>query len=296
MIVATRVELRWCKSTACISPMHSNVHLAAKVLGPRQNQEKTESKRLEGVPQQLSLGNRKKTKTKNSRPEKMSSEVIQRLITHLVKPQAYPPAFDSLPTRTCRRRWVSKKDVAIVSESFRLTEGHRQFLVVTVANTTAVCYVDCWRIKSISIWCNNDVEDATTVTIFPVTGDIDSNTFNDRESGFTCSSRSEAKPGCMKIIPARDTPLGGWHKTSTVNATGSLFTINVNNGGASSGDWGTTTMDIEFEYVENLLGSPQGYSVTISAVASVGSLGGSDLFFPGGGASAMVLQNINRLI
>lgn len=274
-------------------PMESNRHLTAKVLGPRQNPEKTVNKRVEGLPKQLVKGNRKVSNRGGK--AKVDQEIINHIITRLVKCSPYPPMYDSLPVRTVRRRWQSREDSAITGQTFRLTEGHRQFLVCTVADTTAVCWVDCWRIKSISIWVNNSDQDPTTCSIYPLTGDIDSNSFNDREAAFTCSSRSQAKPGSMKIIPARDTPLGSWHKTSSVNATGTLFSMSVDNGGANSGSWSTTTMDIEFEYVENLIGSPQGYSVSISATAPVGSIGGSDIFFPAG-QSSMLVMGINRFI
>jgi hypothetical protein len=270
--------------------MLREAQVTPKVVSPKPYSQKPALKRLEGGQKQLQRQPAKKKQVVSN------EQLMARLMTRLGVCPLLPPDYDATPVKRCIRRWTSRNNRAIVDEIFRLTEGHRQFLVVTVANTTAVCYADVWRIKSISIWCNNDVEDPTTVTLRPVTSDIDSNCFNDREASFSCSSRSEALPGHMKILPALDTPLGCWHKTSAVNATGSLFVINIDNGGASSGSWSTTTMDIEFEYVENLIGAPQGYSVTISATASVGTLGGSDMFFPGGGTSCMVLQNINRLI
>jgi hypothetical protein len=84
----------------------------------------------------------------------------------------------------------------------------------------------------------------------------------------------------MEIIPARDTPLGSWHRTSTVNPTGPLFGLDVSYGGASSGNWATITMDIEFEFVLNVIGGPQGFLYT-SAVIVPGTMGGTNLF--GGG-------------
>jgi hypothetical protein len=179
--------------------------------------------------------------------------------------------------------------VAITSQNFNLSQGHRQFLVVTDTAGTAVCYVDVWRIKSISVWTINYVDNATTCEVRPLTTDIDSNSYNDREATYSCSSRSEAQPGAMKIIPATDTPLGSWHKTSTVNSSGTLFNINVNYGGASSGNWATVTLDIEFEYVLNMAGGPQGYSVSTGTLTP-GTLGGANLF-----SSALLLQDVNVL-
>jgi len=196
------------------------------------------------------------------------------LVTHLGKTSRFPPAFDACPSYRCRRRYVSSETVDL-SAGFAMTigYGHQQFLVVTVANTTAATWVDCWRIRAIHVWCINHVENPTSVTIIPTATDLDSNSYNDRDASFTCSSTSEADPGYMVIIPADDCPMGGWHKTSTVNSSGSLFIFQPTYGGASSGDWSTVTMDIEFEFVPHLTGAVGGYtsSITTGALGTVGA-------------------------
>lgn len=197
----------------------------------------------------------------------------QKFKTHLGKTSRFPFAFDACPSFTTRRRFKSAEAVDLsAGASFTIGYGHQQFLVATVASTTAVTWVDCWRIRSIEVWCINHIENPTTVTIIPVSTDLDSNSFNDRDSSFTCSSISEAQPGYMKIIPAEDSPLGGWHKTSNVNSTGSLFIYTPTYGGASSGDWSTQTVDIVFEFVPHLIGSVGAYSSSITS-GSVGTIG-----------------------
>ncbi len=289
--VVAIVEFKWCKSTDGLSTMRVNSIPKAMVeTQPRKNGEKTTDGKLEGASQSALKSRELIVRRAGGRSKKSGSqEVVERLVTRLKHAPRFPPMFDDTPLRCCRRRFVSAENVAITNQNFTLSNGHRQFLVVTDTAGTAVCWVDVWRIKSVSVWCINYVDNATTVTIRPLSTDLDTNNYNDREATYSCSSRSEAEPGSMKIVPARDTPLGSWHKTSTVNATGVLFGLNVNYGGASSGNWATVTIDIEFEYVENMVGSPQGYSVSTSTLTP-GTLGGSNLF-----TSALLLQSVNQL-
>lgn len=216
--------------------------------------------------------------------------VAQAMITRMEPGSLFPPAYNAIPTYRVKRRFVSAEDVAISSSQFQLRHGHNQFMVAT-DSSTLLPYAEMWRIRKISVWALNYVDNATTVTIFPTGTDIDTNNFNDRERAFACSSRSEAEPGHMAIVPARDTPLGSWHKTSTVNSTGSLFVINVDYGGASSGNWATVTLDIDFELVLNTFGLPQGYTRSVTG-ATVGTLYGAD--FPATSAS-LLLQSVNKI-
>jgi hypothetical protein len=205
----------------------------------------------------------------------------------------YPPRIEYLPTRSVVRRFVSSSTVSCNGFTFPLSSGHRQFSVETVADTTAVSWVDVWRITKISMWCNNDVEHSTTVTLYPIGTDTGDNSYNDREAAFSMSSRSESLPGYMSIVPSPYSPLGSWHKTSTVNSSGLLFSLAVEYGGAGASDRGTITMDIHFDYVENMVGSPQGYSVSTTVTPIVaGSLGGFNLY--NSGSACFLLQGVNQ--
>ncbi len=84
--------------------------------------------------------------------------------------------------------------------------------------------------------------------------------------------------------------MGCWHRTSGVNATGSLFIFNVDYGGASTGNWATVTLDIEFEYVLNVTGLPNGYTTTVAST-TIGAMGGASL----GSPFSLLLQDINQL-
>lgn len=212
------------------------------------------------------------------------------LVTAMRPCPTYPPAYNAIPTYRVKRRFVSAEAVAISNLAFTLVRGHNNFMVAT-DSTTLYPYVDMWRIRRISVWTINYVDNATTATIFPVGTDIDTNNFNDRERAFTCSSRSEAMPGHMSIVPARDTPLGSWHKTSNVNSTGNLFIMNVDYGGASSGNWATVTLDLDFEIVLNTFGSAPGYTRAVVG-ASVGTMYGAD-WTPS--VPALLLQSVNKI-
>lgn len=234
----------------------------------------------------LTKGGRKKQTSK-----KFNGAMGARETTHLVQCPRFPPAFNAVPIDRCKRRWQSAEAVAVTNAGFSLATGHNCFEMVTVANTTAIPFVDTWRIRKISVWTINYQDNATTATNLPVGTDTGSNNFNDREVVYTCSSRSEADPGFMAIKPALDTPLGCWHKTSTTNSTANLFILNVDYGGASSGNWATVTMDIDFEYSLNVYGSAQGYTRSLTGTYAVGILGATNW-----AASGMLLQGINVVV
>lgn len=236
----------------------------------------------------LGKANRKKKNGKGSKQGTRGGQSVQsvRLSTVMVRGPRFPPPFEANPTYKCKRRWVSAESVAISNLAFSIASGNYQFKT-NLTTTSGVCFVECWRIKRISVWTINYVDNSTTATIEPAGVDLDTNNFNDRDQVFLCSSRSEAEPGSMVIVPARDTPLGSWHRTSTVNSSATLFTFNVDYGGASSGNWATVTLDIDFEFVLTMVGVPRGYTFT-SGATTAGTLSGSNL-----GSNAMLLQGVN---
>ncbi len=244
---------------------------------------------LEGEQQQSLTKSSARMMTKSSRVKGGDmSQLIDLLITREVKCPRFPPSFDITPVYTCRRRWQSNEAVAVSNYNFTLEDGHKQFLAVIGTSGLSRPIVECWRIKKISVWTINYVDNSTSAILRPLSTDIDTNNFNDREGVFICSSRSEAEPGKMSIVPARDTPLGSWHKTSTVNSSGSLFNFTIDNGGASSGNWATVTLDIEFEFVLNLVGAAAGYSTSSLTITNQGALYGTNL-----ASNGLLLQGIN---
>jgi len=95
----------------------------------------------------------------------------------------------------------------------------------------------------------------------------------------------------MAITPSPATPMGNWHLTSTVNTTQALFLLNVDYGGATTSNWATVTMDIDFEFVLGFVGTPKGYTRTLAVASTIGALGGIPWIF--GGLTIMELQSIN---
>lgn len=238
----------------------------------------------------LVTGSKVAKKGKNGRKGKRFSN--QEVRTVMVFCPRFPPSFQASPTYKVRRRFTSDEDNAISGATFRILDGANQFLNLALSTTSALSYVDCWRIRKVSIWALNYVDNPTTVTFTPAGFDIDTNNFNDREQSFSCSSRSEAEPGRMCIKPAPDTPLGCWHLTNAVNTTGPLFLMTVDPGGANTGNWATVTMDIDFEFVLNQVGGPKGYTKTVPA-GSLGTIGGTNWVI--GGLTLFHLQSVNIL-
>jgi len=197
---------------------------------------------------------------------------------------AFPPQRTFAKKRTEVRRFV--QNAAVANQGFSLANGHDQFLAITSALGAAVPYVDCWRIKKIDVWAISEGNNHTTVTLTPVGTDLTSNMRNDREQIFSITSRSEAQPAHMEIVTSKEQPLGSWHFTSATNFAGTLFAVNVQIGGGASQY--RVTMDITFEVVDNLAGSPLGYGVT-TATTVLGTIGGRNIL------AGMALQGINNL-
>lgn len=253
--------------------MSRNTNEKAMVRGPRQNLKNKSSTGDSGREKPiLKVSVRKSTKGNSYGALRLRIE-------------KFPPDYNASPTYCCRRRFASGTATAITNQTFTLASGHDQFLEVINVAGLATCFVDMWRIKRIFVWCNNFEEHSTTVSILPVGADIDSNSFNDREAVFTCSSRGVALPGSMEISPSRNSPLGQWHETTTVNAAGGLFVMNCNYQGNLT-DFGVITMDIEFDFVINMTGIANGYTIA-TATTTLGTLGGRQWASAGGGMNPL---------
>jgi hypothetical protein len=191
--------------------------------------------------------------------------------THTSRVQSGQPKDRNFaPRREVVRRF--NQSAAVTNQGFPLSAGHDQFLTVTNSGTgAAVPYVDSWRIKKIDLFAWGSTDGfPTTVTLTPVGTDVSSNMINDPEQIFSMTARSATVAKHMRIITSPSRPLGGWHFTSNVNPAGTLFQINI---GSGAGTQRNVIMDITFEIVENLAGSPLGYGV-ITATTTLGTIGG----------------------
>jgi hypothetical protein len=187
----------------------------------------------------------------------VKNEIISLLDTHMVRCEKIPPPLNMARIRRESRRWIQTG--AVSNQGFTLSNGHDQFLTVITVAGAAAPYVDSWRIRRIKIWCVSQDNFSTSVTLTP-TGADSSNMNNDRESIYTCTSRSVGEPASMCIVPSRVKPLGGWHFTTVTGVASVLFQININTNGGSSEN--RTTMEIDFDVIDNLAGLPLGYSTT----------------------------------
>lgn len=204
--------------------------------------------------------------------------------THMVPSPRSPPDINFSKRKICVRRWF--QNAVVANQAFTLADGHSQFLTVTSVAGAAVPYADCWRIKSISIWAVAEGNFSTQVTISPTGTDLTSNMNNDPEGIYTLNARSSTEPAHMKIVSSKFRPLGSWHFTSATNFAGTLFQVNIGVGGGTSHN--RCTLDIEFEYIDNLVGLPLGYSVS-TATTTVGTIGGRNIL------SGFSLTGINNL-
>jgi hypothetical protein len=152
---------------------------------------------------------------------------------------------------------------AIAGQTFALADGHNQFLTVVATTGNAISFVDMWRIRRIQLW---SIGSGVVTTIQPLSGDIN-NAFNSPERTFALSPIGTSQPGYLSIRPrGPQDPLGGWKETNNVNFAETLFVLSCT-GGA-----GALIMDIDFEFVLNIVGGPNGYAV-ITSTTVLGTLG-----------------------
>jgi len=195
------------------------------------------------------------------------------------------PARNLLPSMQTWRRF--KMGLVTTNQSFPLSDGHNQFLVVTNSGTgAAVPYADMWRIKKMIFYVSgvgSSPTTASTLTVIPQGLDISNNFLNDREVVYALDGNSTGMQS-MIIKPGKGTPLGGWHETSNVNFAGVLFLVT-----ASTALINLAYVDIHFEFIPSFVGSPNGYSVTTSTL-TLGTLGGRSIF--GGNWSPVGTNNL----
>lgn len=194
-----------------------------------------------------------------------------------------PPMRNFIPVRTCVRRF----DVIapFTGQAFGLQDGHNQFQVCTGV-LSGKSYVDGWKLKRVRCWApalQNTTGPSTknAITLIPQAIDLSNNQFNDWEMSLQDSSASQSVPAYVEYVPKKGTPGAGVHFTNTVNPTGTLFSLSFRQGAG--------TIDIEFDYVENLVGGPLGYT-SVLTTSVTGTTGGIALF----GANAIPV-GINQI-
>lgn len=260
LIAATEVELRWCKSILSISTMKQQRNQKAKSLGATRQEVQSVKKELRDQE------------------------------THMLKIRKCdgPPPLRAAPVLSCVRRFINNANT-LTNQVFSLANGHDQFLTVVSTLGLAVSYADSWRLKMIKVYLagnsNLGTVTNTSFALSPVSTDLSSNMFNDKEAIYQIQSSSASETRCLKIKCGERTPLGGWHFTNGTNSAGNLFQMNAVSSSPSIGQ--NITMDLTFDYVPNLAGLPLGYSVT-TATTTVGTIGGRNI--PG-----FALRGINQL-
>jgi len=172
-----------------------------------------------------------------------------------------PPRFNPSPIIRVTRRF---RATGTVSGNFTVASGHNQFLVVTVASTTAISYADIWRIRRVRIWSPITAVGADGFcSITPIALDTSQAFFNDRTLPINDTTTSADRPAFVEWVPKPNTPSGSWHATTSTNTSANLWTI-----AASAG----STVDIELDYTECTSIASNSYS-TATGIASLGLLG-----------------------
>lgn len=258
--------------------MQRQVRPKVKDTGPRQNQKRNQGGTTRRSPEQTVPTHKAAKRRGKSRLGGLEGE-LKVVCVHV--PEI--PMYNGMPIRTVKRQW--RFNAAFANDGFEIIDGHRQFGVIVGTGATNVrSYADLWRIKKILVFAHaTDDEETSTFRITPVGSDSNDNFLNDLPQIFTVKSADQSGYNLMVLTPSLDHPMGMWHNTSAINPNAPLFLMSANLADSNS------ILQIEFEYIENYSGIPNGF-VETSSVISLGELGGWSLF--GGNC---VLDGINSL-
>lgn len=160
--------------------------------------------------------------------------------------------------------------------STTIGEGCQQFMVAN-SSTTCVSFVDIWRMKRIKVYARNN-EQAYGVSVFvtPNGADTGDNFINSPPKHYCVESQSDSFAMVMDIKPCKNQPWGMWHRTSALNNSGTLFTLQTASGGSAIDN--NTIFEIEYEFQLNTSGVLTGFSLSGLSGLTVGHLLGSPLF------------------
>jgi hypothetical protein len=168
------------------------------------------------------------------------------------------------PIRRIMKRWVST--AAFSAQTFTQSDLYNQFLVVVATTGNAVPFADMVRIRKIRAFVQGTA--GAAFTIQPLSGDVN-NQFSSPERTYTIQCSNASAPTQSLVIKPRgpDDPLGGWKETSNAGFATALLVASWQNGTTG------LTIEMDFDYIENWIGGPNGYAV-LTTTTTLGTVGG----------------------
>jgi len=158
---------------------------------------------------------------------------------------------------------------AFAAQTFTQADLYNQFLVVVATTGNAVPYVDMVRLKRLKAYVQGQAGNAFTIQ--PLDADVN-NQFASPERTWTIQCQNASAPTQSLVVKPKGPmdPLGGWKETSNAGFATALFVASW------SGGMGLT-IDITFDYIENVVGGPNGYAV-VTTTSVLGTVGGRTIF------------------
>lgn len=235
--------------------MESNRNTKAMVKGPRQNPKKRQETTRKSVA----------TVSKSAKDHRIFWQPLRSLFKSM--PSRLPPA--EVSSRIYDRKILYRFDETATSQSFDVETGHQQFMFA-IASGLALCYsyIDAWRMKKITFYLlNNEAGESVRISLTPNGTDTANNFLQDINRSLIMYSQSDAVPNVFQFSPGMFHPSGTWHETNAINPTGSLFLLET-----SASIDRNTVFEIEYQYIMNSTGSPNGYTKTSTSAVTTGGL------------------------
>lgn len=174
--------------------------------------------------------------------------------TEPINPNLKMHSFSPAKPQNLTRRYQSG---SAVNGVYQIYDIH-QTLLMAATTVLGYCPYEVARLKRMQIWAPcPSVGSPATITIQPVGVDATNNSFTDLQEIFTDTTDSVDQPAYVDFRPKITHPSGAWHYTNTVNS-------NLVQVAAPSG----SIMEVEVEYMLNVLDNPNGFtSVLVAATA-----------------------------
>lgn len=142
--------------------------------------------------------------------------------------------------------------------AFTLADGCNQFLVTTNTTGNLVAYADSWRLKKLDVYMKDSSSDEQVLITFTPNSVTTDNFLDELPRSFSMTSAGFSRFVHYQIATHPRHPIGSWHKCTTTNQAGTLFSMSASGNMKDYCAWLVGT----FEFVPNLVGTVPGYGIS----------------------------------
>jgi len=173
---------------------------------------------------------------------------------------------DFVTQRIYQRKVYWRVSNTFSATAFTLSDGANQFLVTSNTTGSLVCYADAWRLQSLDFYLKDSSSDEMVGMVFTPNSSTTDNFLDELPRDFTMNSAGTASYAHYKVDTSPHHPMGSWHKGTSTNQSGTLFSLSATSNMKDNCCWVIGT----FEFVPNWTGNVPGYSISGAGTTTAG--------------------------